>query len=103
MLIWNPQFHAALPEVAPVDTSSREQRIAAVEANKRWFEAARERLAKEYPASKYVAVWRGMPVLTGNDWFELGLEFCRHFGHQPVYIGNLSGQEDKAYVLSPVS
>ena len=79
---------------------SRKERIAAFEAQERCFERMKERLAKEYPNFTYVVIWKGKPVVAGNDLLEVGLEFARNFGNQPAYIGKLSGEEDVTYMLS---
>jgi hypothetical protein len=92
------------PTVSPPDASqSREQRMARLQANMHWFEAHRESLAGQFPGASYVAVWREEPVIVGDSLLEVAEEFYGTFGHEPVYIGRISGEPDVETFSSPLS
>ncbi|MGD0088444.1 MAG: hypothetical protein ABSE73_00860 [Planctomycetota bacterium] len=60
----------------------------------------KKKLAKQFPNCVYVAIYKGKPVLAGNDLLDLGNEFYKHFGMVQGYIGKLRGKEDEVHIYS---
>jgi hypothetical protein len=93
----------ALVEKTRQADNERRQYMAKFEAERLWFEVRRERIMHEHPDAKYVAIYRGMPVIVGGSDSEVAKAFLEAFGPQPVYIGSLSTEARPAVFSSPVA
>ena len=52
---------------------------------------------REYP-KKYISIYRGIPILIGDNPLEVIKESYRIYGNYPFFIGHLSEKEDEVYV-----
>ncbi len=98
--IRNPQ-QIDTPSLDFVRNKSPRRRRAGFEANGIRFDLRKTELRKRYPEGTYVAMWRGVPVVVGDNSGEVADEFYEQYGQQVVYVGKLSDEPDVAEMVSP--
>jgi len=85
-------------ETTPRKPLSREEYMVQFRAEEKSFLAQRKHLMKKHPEALYVAIWHGTPVVFGQTFIDVAVQYHASFGDDPVYIGKLSDEPDVEYM-----